>query len=254
MKLSHHKQPYNVKIFLLGDIKNVFRDPFMMIVLTSPLYMFFLVHYGIPFIDSQLEKITHFSLTDHLSFIMIMCIAMAPMMVGMLTGFLLLDEKDDGIFQYIEITPLKKIGYIVYRIFFPLFLSSIITVILSFLLVNGLELHVGIYLLALFSFSCYGPLLTMFLATFCQNKVEGIAYAKLINILLGAPVINYMFDGPWTVITYLVPFTWGAELMFASITSSYYGFVSHWFFLFVGGLLSTGVWLLFFFRKIQKNI
>ncbi|MBU9714790.1 hypothetical protein [Evansella tamaricis] len=244
-----------VNMFLKGDARNIFRDPLMILVLMIPIIMFFLVQYGIPYVDDQLSKYTTFQLLDHRTIIIGFILIMTPMMVGMLTGFLLLDEKDDGIFSYMEITPMKKMGFIGYRITLPVIISLIISVIMGVIFLSDeSKLNWGLLGLSILSISLYGPIITMYLASLCNNKVEGMTYTKMISILTIAPFASYLFDNWWTVIAYLIPFTWGVELLFASITGEYFGLVRNWFGLFIGSMANNVIILWLFYKKLQNSL
>lgn len=246
---------HQMKIFLFGDAKNVMRDPLMLLVLGIPLYMYLVAVWGIPFVDTQLNSYTSFQLTDHFYLIVSFLVLMAPMMLGMLAGFLLLDEKDEGIFHYMEVTPLKRIGFIRYRITLPLIISFIISTVLALLLLTGEEsVRWGLLIPSLMTVSLFGPLITMYLAAFCKNKVEGMTYAKLISVLSVGPVITYMFDDWWVIFAYILPMTWLVELLYTGMTGSYFGLMESWPVLYLGGTLNILVYLVIFYGKLQRSL
>lgn len=244
-----------VKMFLKGDAKNVLRDPLMILMLGIPVYMFILVQFGIPFVDIQLESYTSFQLMDHFYLIVCFIVMMAPMMIGMLTGFLLLDEKDDGIFNYMDITPLKRLGFIGYRITLPLIISFVISTILALsFLSNNDTVNWGLLIMAIMVVSLLGPLITMYLAACCNNKVEGMTYSKLISIFSIGPVVTYMFEDWWSVFAYIFPMTWLVELSYASITGEYFGLIENWTMLFLGGVANVSLFLYVFYQKLRRSI
>lgn len=244
-----------VKMFLKGDAKNVLRDPLMLLVLGLPLYLFIMVQFGLPFVDIQFVKYTSFQLMDHFYLILCFIVLMVPMMAGMLTGFLLLDEKDDGIFEYMDVTPLKKIGYLGYRITLPLFLSLIISAVFVYLVLTG-DAVVNWWLLAmaLMVASLFGPLIAMYLAVFCKNKVEGMTYLKLISIFSIVPIITYLFESWWAMFAYIFPMTWLVELSYMSITGEYFGLIENWAILYLGGVANVSLFLYIFYRKLIRSI
>ncbi|WP_010098060.1 ABC transporter permease [Ornithinibacillus scapharcae] len=248
----HIKQ---VELFLKGDAKNVLRDPLMVLVLGIPIYLFILVKFGIPFVDIQLSKYTYFQLMDHFDLIICFIVLIVPMMIGMLTGFLLLDEKDDGIINYMAITPMKKLGFIGYRVTLPLIISFIISTVLVLLFLIGEEsVNWGLLLIVLVVVSLFGPLITMYLASLCENKVEGISYAKLISIFSVAPIVTYMFESWWTGFAYIIPVTWVVELSYTSITGEYFGLIDNWAILYLGGVTNISIFLYFFYQKLRKSL
>ncbi|WP_042141903.1 ABC transporter permease [Paucisalibacillus sp. EB02] len=244
-----------VKLLVISDAKNVLRDPLMLLVLGAPLYLFIVVKYGIPFVDNQLEKYTYFQLMDHFYLITCFIVLIAPMMVGMLTGFLLLDEKDDGILNYMDITPMKRTGFIGYRITIPLIISFVISFVLVILFLMGDGLvNWGLLLLTLTVVSLLGPLITMYLASFCKNKVEGITYVKLISIFSIGPIVTYMFESWWTGFAYIIPMTWLVETAYMSMTGEYFGLIQNWAILYLGGVINITIFLYIFYQKMLRSL
>lgn len=243
-----------IGLFLRGDAKNVLRDPLMLLALGLPIYMFIVVQYGVPFVDLQLDSYTSFKLMDHFYLIICFIALIAPMMIGMLTGFLLLDEKDDGILRYMEITPMKKMSFIGYRITLPLILSFIISMVLVLLFLTGDEsVNWGLLVLALIAVSLFGPLITMYLASLSKNKVEGMTYAKLISIFSIGPLITYLFDSWWTAFAYIIPMTWLVELSYLSMTGESFGLIENWNLLYIGGVASISLFIFIFYQKLRKS-
>ncbi|MFA9458894.1 ABC transporter permease [Halalkalibacter sp. AB-rgal2] len=243
-----------IVLFLKGDIRSTIRDPLMLLVFTIPFLMYMLVTFGLPYIDQQIVQFSHFQLMDHRVFIIAMIMTMVPMMVGMLTGYLLLDEKDDGILQYMEITPLKKAGYIWYRISLPAFLSFMITMVMGCVLLFRESVHWSTFVAAVVVVSLLGPVITMYLASFAQNKVEGIAYTKLINLVMIAPLVPYLFDGWWTWISYVIPLTWGVEAFSVAMNGNGTVNSMNVVFLITGGGAVTLGWLYVLYLKFQRSV
>ncbi|MBM7540242.1 hypothetical protein [Amphibacillus cookii] len=242
--------------FVKADLKNVYRDPMLGLVLLIPVFMDLLVRFGLPWLDLQLHEFLTFSILDHLHFIKTMVVVLTPLMMGMVIGLLLLDEKDDGILDYFAITPFKKWGYLIYRITIPALLTFVVTLFQAMFFfhsndVNGLGLA-----LALMLSSLIGSLITMYLAVLAKNKVEGMAYAKLISIFMAGPIICYMIESVWTIFAYILPFTWVSALIYqmtSGMTANLF-LIENKLLLFIGGGLTGGLWLLFFYQKLMKTV
>ncbi|WP_096440027.1 hypothetical protein [Alteribacter populi] len=240
----------NLSTFVKGDGKNILRDPLMMLVLFVPFLLYAMIVWGIPFIDSQITQLTTLQLSDHMPFIHGLALTMTPLMVGMVTGFLLLDEKDEGVFDYFAITPIQKEGFLAYRMSIPVLLAFVFTVTLSVMLVKVAQ-NTTLLLLSFIQTSLTGPLMTLYLASFAKNKVEGMAIAKVFSILMVAPVCTYLFSEWWVVFAYIVPITWSVELYYFSLIGNGYGLIQQGEVLFIGGLLVYFLWMFIIFRRIQ---
>ncbi|SDZ16461.1 fluoroquinolone transport system permease protein [Evansella caseinilytica] len=256
-KLSVNKwKKQELSVFLTGDLKNILRDPLMLLVLLVPVFMVLLVEFGLALVDGQLASFGDFRLLNHRLFIIAVILLMTPLMIGMVTGFLLLDEMDDGIFSYMEITPLKKWGYLFYRVTLPSVIGFAVSLLMAGIFFAGEPVRWGALSLSLALISFIGPLITMYLAAFAKNKVEGMAYSKLISLLLLAPILSYLFDSRWTMAAYAIPVTWGAEAIYVAAAGkmSAYGMIGHWPILFAGGIIVTFLWLALFYHKLKQTI
>ncbi|WP_416150735.1 hypothetical protein ACM26V_07145 [Salipaludibacillus sp. HK11] len=240
--------------FIRGDAMNILRDPLMQLIMFVPVLMVLLVLFGIPYLDEIITDYTAFRVTAHSEVISALVILMTPMMVSMVTGFLLLDEKDEGIISYMGITPLGKNGYLQYRMSMPGLLACLISLIIAVVLLFGNSINWFYLFFSIAMASLISPLLTMYLATLAKNKVEGMAYAKLISLLMVAPLISYLSDSPWTIITYLIPITWGAEAIYAGITNSTFGAITNWWLLIIGGLVIHSFFIAYFHSHFKKSI
>lgn len=241
--------------FLKTDLKNICRDPMLILVLCVPILMYGLVTFGLPWLDIELASYIPFSLIDHRDFIIAMVLIMTPAMMGMAVGFLLLDEKDDGILHYMGITPLKKWGYLIYRISLPAGLAFVTAVFQAWTFYNPSQINWLNFLLALFLNALIGSLVTMYLAVLARNKVEGMAYAKLIALFMVAPIACYLIDSPWTGFTYLIPFTWGTEAVLSIVAvEASYGLIQNPTLILAGGIMVSLLWSGCFFRILLRKI
>ena len=114
----------------------------------------------------------------------------APSIVGMIIGFLLLDERDDRMLAALMVTPMSLRSFLVCRINVPVVLGFIITVV-GYLIgglapVSRFDLMV-VALLASFN----GPITALSLAYFAENKVTGFGLIKVLNTINMVPVAAF---------------------------------------------------------------
>ena len=69
-----------------------------------------------------------FDLEPYFLLLMSFVMLMAPMLAGVVIGFLLLDQQDDQTLTALQVTPLTLSGYFTYRIAAPTVLSLFITI------------------------------------------------------------------------------------------------------------------------------
>jgi fluoroquinolone transport system permease protein len=114
----------------------------------------------------------------------------APGIVGMVVGFLLLDEQDAHTLTALRVTPLSMRRYLAYRVTVPLLVATAST-LAGYRLIGVTPLALG----SLFAISVVGalsaPLLALVLATAAPNKVAGFAIVKVLNGLNLLPIAAF---------------------------------------------------------------
>lgn len=221
------------------DVKNVLRDELLGWILAVPLLIALLYRFGVPPLDALLARELAFDLTPYDGLLMSFFLMTAPTMIGMVVGFLLLDERDDRVMAALLVTPMPLSGYLLYRISGPLLLGYLITLVgypLAGLAPIPASDLVVIALLA----SLNGPVVALFLAVFAENKVAGFAMVKVLNTFNMVPVAAYFLDPPWQWAAGVIPAYWPMQMLWlATAGMSYGGYL-------LGGLAASGLvlWLL----------
>lgn len=169
----------------------------------------------------------------------------------MVTGFLLIDERDEGVLQYMDVTPIKKAGYLLYRMLLPLFIGFFVIVVMALLLrlftfQNWLLIGFSLLLLSL-----NGAFVTSFLAALARNKVEAIVYSKCLSLFMLGPLIHYIVEANWVWLTYIIPITWGVEALFLVLEGN--ASISKSVVMIVGGTLTTVIWFLVFMIILKRK-
>ena len=73
------------------------------------------------------------------------------------------------------------------------------------------------------------PLVTLSMATFSQNKVEGLALYKGINLILILPAASFFMPEPWFWTLGAIPTFWTYWLL-----ESFFRVETYWFYLLMG--------------------
>ncbi len=114
---------------LRTDIKQIVRDPIMVILMAAPLLMIALFKVMLVFLLPFLETKYSFNLSYLYPYILAFIMLMIPGILGIVTGFMMLDERDGNIAELMAVTPLGRTGYLVNR----LSLSALISIIYCFI-------------------------------------------------------------------------------------------------------------------------
>lgn len=235
-----------VLLLAISDWKNIKRDPLLIFALLAPLLLAVLARIGLPQLDEVLNQYTSFHLSEHFRIVVGLVLLMAPLMIGTLFGFILLDERDEGILLYYSVTPLTKAGYLYGRLLVPMVFTFILTLVMVF--IQGIvQLNTFAFIPVAFLFALQTPITTLLMATLASNKVEGMALTKVINLCILAPVIDYVFANPIVKIVIRIHVRHDRN---RPINRKYN---DYWFPFFIG-IMITFLWFMILTQKFQKKI
>jgi len=214
----------------------------MMFILIIPIFISVLFRIVMPILQGYLLQ--YFDLSEYYNFITIFILVMGPMMSGMVIGFNLLDDRDENILTYMAITPIRKEGYLLFKVFAPMIAvfvqSTLILLIFNIGNINILRVIPLIILSALET-----PMYALLMASFASNKVEGLALGKLMGISLIGPFVSYFLQTIWRFFAGILPPFW--------ICESYFAGGSFYFLFLVIGLVFHLVMLWWTLRLFMKR-
>ncbi|MGP4081714.1 hypothetical protein ACTWQL_17550 [Pseudalkalibacillus sp. R45] len=199
------------------DLKNIKRDLVLLMSLFAPLILATLLKFGFPPLERLVVTSFQVSLASYFPLMVVTCLLVTPFTVGMLSGFLILDERDEQILSYLSITPVSKSHFILYRLLFPVVICILAAGLLLY--VNAWEVISLWELAVLLVLSLEAPIVALMMAVFADNKVEGLALGKVISISVAAPIVGFFIDSEWKWIGFVFPPFWIAEVFFATSPS-----------------------------------
>lgn len=197
-----------------ADSRLLLRDPLLGWVVLLPLGLALLLRQLIPAIASALAG-TGFELDPYYPLIMSGFLMTAPGIVGMVVGFLLLDERDGRTLSALRVTPVSMRSYLAYRVAGPLVLGTLTTLIAYPLVgLTPLPFQVLAPIAAVAALSA--PILALVLPIAAPNKVAGFAVVKVMNSLSLVPIIAYFVPGPTQLIGGILPTFWPMRALWAA--------------------------------------
>ncbi|WP_054939812.1 hypothetical protein [Paenibacillus ihuae] len=197
---------------LAHDLRHAVRDPVLMVALFAPLALLIVSRFGFPAAAEWLDSSYSFDLTAYSSFTGITLATTIPMLIGTMTGLLMLDERDEGLISYYTVTPFMRRGYMLYRLSLPMMLAVSLSGI--YLVFSGrFEYHWG-NLAVLLLLALEAPCFTLFLAAFAANKVEGLALSKISGLFIAGTIVVYFVPGVWQLLGTWLPSYWIAKVYF----------------------------------------
>jgi fluoroquinolone transport system permease protein len=194
------------------DAKNMLRDPMLGFALLAPPLLWAALRYGLPAADALLGERLGVTIAEYKLFALAFALQLVPLLLGMLAGFVMLEERDERLIACFAVTPLGKAGYVKHRLSHPLALSLIWTFLLGF--GSGIAVPSLLPVLSAILLSAIQtPLYSLLLAAYAGNKVEGLAISKLAGLAVFAPALAFFAPWPWQLAGALLPGYWAAKLM-----------------------------------------
>ena len=231
---------------ITGDLKNIVRDAMLLLILSAPILILMLLRFGISPAAELIRTQFAFDLTPYLQLIFIFFCCLVPMLFGMLIGLVFLDEQDENVIQFIAVTPLQRSGYLRQKFGAPT-LAAFLYLSLFFPL-SGLADGYWLRFIPLAALlATEVPLCGMFLAGLANNKVEGLALAKVMGIYIVAPIVGYFVHSPLQYIAGISPVFWISEAYLSASALAYW-------INFILGVLVHSVLFYFLYRKFTRKI
>src|SRR5690554_1671081 len=190
------------------DIHNIWRDDLLSWMVAMPLGLALLLRWGFPYILTAIGEYFNQELMVHhpvLTGFFILLIV--PMVSGMLAGFLLLEQRDEGTLMVLKVTPLPGSTFLIYSMLMPFF-SCLFVTIISFYLAGLGGIGAGIILLSAFAAAPLAPLTAMTMISFAENKVQGFALVKGTIVFWIPPLFTYFLRPAWEHVFGLIPLYW----------------------------------------------
>lgn len=195
-----------VKSLGLHDLRLVRRDTFLVGMTALSIIDALLVRWITPLATEWLAPTM--DLTPYYPLIVsYMVMLVAPVLLGTVFGFLLIEEKDENTLVALQVTPLPMRGFLLYRMGIALVLSFVV-VLISLPLTGLVSLSWPLVLVTLAT-APIAPLIAILYATFAENKVQGFGFLKAIGTLNIIPIAAYFVALPWQYLIGVVyPFYW----------------------------------------------
>ena len=127
---------------------------------------------------------------DYVSYVLMGASLQTSTMFGFIYSMVLIHEKDIQVAKVYGILPVSKKGFIATRQVIPFVLSALVT----FLLLQVQPFYIfRLEDIILFSLLCglFAPLLTLSVTLFSKNKMIGMTWFKLMNLLVSVPLVGF---------------------------------------------------------------
>lgn len=167
---------------LRSDFKQIMRDPIMAVLFFAPLFLIIVFKLIVLLLIPFLLTRTGFDASPYLLYVFVFVIMMCGALLGIVTGFMMIDERDGNISELMSVTPLGRGGYLFNRLLFAA-ASTFLYGVLSYYVMDVVELPVITVLFVSLLSSNYSVIIGLLIFSFADDKVKGLTFAKAINAL-----------------------------------------------------------------------
>ncbi len=207
-------QPGRFWALLRSDAMSVTREPVLLINFFVALLLPIAIWGARSTIDDYATQT--FNIANFSQYLLPFALILPALIIGWVTGMLLLEDRDDGPLLALEVTLIGKGGFLLYRtsiIFVLGFLSSL------FVLAMLLPDRPGVHLLLAILTAQEAVMTSFILVALAGNKVEGLALSKVVNLLALVPLLA-IIASPLRLLGGIIPSFWIGEIIFQGETGT----------------------------------
>jgi len=210
-----------VGALMSADSRLLWRDPLLGWMLLLPIALALLLRVLVPRVDIMLAA-NDVAIAPYLPLIMGGYLMTAPGIAGMVTGFLLLDERDAHTLDALRVSPVSMRVYLAYRITLPLLIGTT-AAIAGYLLADISPLPFRSLLVIALVAAPSAPIIALVLATVAPNKVAGFALVKVLNGINLLPIAAFFLPLPLQYLAGIFPTYWPMRALWSVASGDHYG-------------------------------
>jgi fluoroquinolone transport system permease protein len=191
-----------LKTIAVNDFKLIFSDATLKAFLILPVLLFVMAIWLVPMLITKFDF-----LNDYINLILIVFIIENTQGFCIINSLLFIEEKEVQTAKVYGILPISKYNLILARLFIP----YVLTVVFNLLLLsfqNLVNLPIIYYLMISLLAALIVPIYVLMLSSFAKNRLEGMIYIKLFNLLVLLPIAAFFIDGGWKHFLGLLPTHW----------------------------------------------
>ena len=199
--------PRRLATLLFADAMNVSRDP----MLAFATVLSVLPSIGLWFASDAIDQAGLAAGIPSLSrYFVPLALVLPAILIGWVSGFLLIEDRDDGPLLALDVTPVGKLGFLAYRLTVSAVLTAAITAVALQLLLPWAA--IWLKLLLIVTIPADTALAAIVLLALARNKVEGLALTKLTNLAAIMPLAA-IIPSPLRFAAGVIPTYWLGELL-----------------------------------------
>jgi fluoroquinolone transport system permease protein len=231
-----------LNLFRIG-MRQITRDGMLFVLLPAPFLVGMVLKFALPVAGRVLEDTLSFSLSPWYALVDGLLACLTPAFVAMISAFLLLEERDEGISAFYQISPAQGYPYLAARMALPM-IWALVSTIAALILFNLSALPMGLILAAALVGALTGLAIAMMVVSIAGNRVEGLALSKLKGVSFLGLVFIWFVPEPAAWLSAWLPSFWIGKLMRDGADP----------FNIIPGLAVSLIWIAIFTRKFSNRI
>lgn len=231
-----------IKVFSIG-FQVILRDAVMLVLIPAPFLVGITFHYFLPLLNRFLIQHFAFTIEPYYALSDGLMMLLAPVLLTMSSAFLLLEESDEGISSYFQITPAGRQHYLIARIGIPALWGFFCSIIIGKVFYLS-TLSFSVIIALSFVSALFGCTVAMMIVAFANNRVEGLAISKLTGITMIGIFIPWFVSDSWRWTVGILPTFWIGEIILGT---------SLWINLFLGTMTCL-LWIACFTKRFLQKI
>lgn len=172
------------------------------IIVLTPVLFALILHFAPPYYEKYLPV-----LFEYRALILAFFCILSSGLMGFILSFIILDEKDQKLVPVFMVMPYPFLKLLLLRSALILVLAFASCLLLIFT-TDFIEHSLLSKLTLALACSIIAPTSTFLVTSFAKNKIEGVTYFKLFNMLLIIPVAGIFVNTPLTYIFGIIPYYW----------------------------------------------
>ena len=236
-----------VAIFV-SDARRVGRDRFLLSMALYLIAISIAMRWLIPFAADELASRADFDLRPYYGVVMShFLVQLAPMVGGMIGGFLLLETKESDVLRALRVTPVSLLAHL--SVLGAVILSSTVIIIVVEAALIGIAVPEPAALFVIAVAASPAALgIALAVGGFAKTKTEAFAYLKFIGVLPLVPTAGYFMSETAQRTILIYPPSWVSRAYWAALDSeAWAGWAA-------GGAVTSTLWLIVMFYLYRRAI
>ncbi|MEL6863823.1 MAG: hypothetical protein AAFP19_05355 [Bacteroidota bacterium] len=187
---------------MINDFKLIFRDASLRTFLVVPLIVFLIVLVALPRLLASYAVVA-----DFVPVVLMGALMQCSTMFGFIYSMVFIEEKELEVVSVYGVAPIAKWPFVASRLIAPTLFSLLFT----FLLVAMqpfYEIHWLSNLALSLSAALLMPIMAILTAGVSKNKIEGMTWYKIFNLLVNLPLLAYFVPEVYAHLFGILPTHW----------------------------------------------